>query len=126
MFLEKKVSEIYMAYTHFGGVLRHKPVLEKILNIELPGEPVIEYLAEPDMQAIFDKILPRYIAEKIRHILMDAFTSEHASRMVAMKSAKDNATELIDTLTLLKNKARQAAITKEILEISMSAEALKG
>ena len=57
---------------------------------------------------------------------MDALTSEHSARMLAMKLATDNADELIDTLTLLKNKARQAAITKEVLEIAMSAEALKG
>ena len=115
-----------MAYTHFGGVLRHKPILQKILEIETPDEPVLEYLAEPDMKMIFHKILPKYITEKTRHIMLDAFTSEHASRMVAMKTAKDNAAELIDTLTLLRNKARQAAITKEIIDIVMSAEALKG
>jgi F-type H+-transporting ATPase subunit gamma len=125
-FMRKEAKEVYIAYTHFGGVLRHKPILQKILEIEVPNEPVLEYLFEPDMKMIFHKILPRYITEKIRHIMLDAFTSEHASRMVAMKTAKDNATELIDTLTLLRNKARQAAITKEIIDIAMSAEALKG
>jgi F-type H+-transporting ATPase subunit gamma len=124
--MRKEAKEVYIAYTHIGGVLRHKPILQKILEIEVPNEPVLEYLFEPDMKMIFHKILPRYITEKIRHIMLDAFTSEHASRMVAMKTAKDNATELIDTLTLLRNKARQAAITKEIIDIAMSAEALKG
>lgn len=126
MFMNKEAGEVYVAYTHFGGVLRHKPILEKLLNIDITDEPVIEYIFEPDEQSIYDKILPKYIEEKTKNIMLDAFTSEHASRMVAMKTAKDNATELIDTLTLLRNKARQAAITKEIIDIAMSAEALKG
>jgi F-type H+-transporting ATPase subunit gamma len=67
-----------------------------------------------------------YLLNRMRVIILDAFTAEHSARMLAMKTATDNADDLIDTLTLARNKARQAAITKEILEIAMSAEALKG
>ena len=126
MFLNKEVDEVYVAYTHFTTTLRLKPTIEKLLNIECNKAEHIEYIIEPDNDALLNKIVPAYLTEKIRLILLDSFTSEHASRMIAMKMATDNARDLIDTLTLLRNKARQAAITKDILEVVMSAEALKG
>jgi F-type H+-transporting ATPase subunit gamma len=126
LFLNQQADEIYIAYTHFASTLRLKPAVIKFLNMEYPQNEKMEYIIEPDLDSLISQIVPAYLAEKIRLILLDTFTSEHASRMIAMKMATDNARDLIDSLTLLRNKARQASITKEILEVVMSAEALKG
>ena len=127
MFLQKDVDGVYIAYTCFITTLRRKVMLEKFLNVEMPeGGDDTEYIVEPNIDRAIDKLMPAYISEKFNLILLDAFASEHAARMIAMKTATDNANELVETLTLLRNKARQAAITKEVLEIAMSAEALKG
>jgi len=125
-FLSGGADEIYIAYTHFSASLRHKPVVEKFLNLEYPHKARKYYIFEPGKEAILGELISRYLLAKVRLILLDSMTAEHSARMLAMKLATDNADELIDTLTLLKNKARQAAITKEVLEIAMSAEALKG
>ena len=75
-------------------------------------------LFEPSAKAVFEALLPLYLNREVYHHVLDAKASEHSARMVAMKTAKDNATKLIDDLTLEYNKARQAAITQEILEIA--------
>jgi len=126
MFLDGKVDEVYAAYTRFDSTLRHKPVVEKLLNIESQEKGGVEYIAEPDMASLLDELLSWYLHEKIRMIMLNSFTSEHSARMIAMKTATDNAKELMDSLTLLRNKARQTLITKEVIEIASSAEALKG
>ena len=72
-----------------------------------------------------EALLERFVAAELRRILLEAFTSEHSARMIAMKNATDNAAEMIQTLTLVRNKARQAAITKELIEVVSGAEALK-
>lgn len=131
MYERNEVDEVYIAYTHFSPSLRHLPVVEKLLNVECSGIvcPIAHtrgYIVEPGARELLENMLPAYITSKIRSVLLEAFTAEHSERMLAMKTANDNATELIDSLTLLRNKARQFAITKEILEIAASAEALKG
>jgi len=125
IFLSGTVDEVHIAYTHFSSNLRHIPVVEKFLNIPYLTEQKNYYILEPDAQVILDHMVPRYLSAKMNTIVLDAFTAEHSARMLAMKIATDNAEELIDTLTLQRNKARQAAITKEVLEIALSAEALK-
>lgn len=126
-FILKKTDEVYIAHTHFDATLKYKPKLQKLLNIERTAEErETAYILEPDAGRILGEMIPAYISAKIKGILLDAFTSEHSQRMVAMKSATDNAVELIDNLTLLRNKARQAAITTEIIEVSSAAEELKG
>jgi len=126
-FLSKKTDEVYIGHTHFDATLKYKPKLQKLLNIERTAEErETAYILEPDAGRILGEMIPAYISAKIKGILLDAFTSEHSQRMVAMKSATDNAVELIDNLTLLRNKARQAAITTEIIEASSAAEELKG
>lgn len=125
-FLKGESGEIWLAYTYFASTLRHRPAIHKLLHIERPVAPVPKYIVEPGTKAILDELIPKYIFEKLRDIILNAFASEHAARMMAMKNATDNAADLLDTLTLQKNKARQAAITKEIIEIAMSAEALRG
>lgn len=126
LFVNGEADEIYITYTHFSPNLRHKPVVEKFLDLEYAQKEKQYYILEPGREAILNELISKYLLDKIRVILLDAFTAEHSARMLAMKLATDNADELIDTLTLLKNKARQAAITKEVLEIALSAEALKG
>jgi F-type H+-transporting ATPase subunit gamma len=126
-FLSKKTDEVHIAHTHFDATLKYKPKLQKLLNIERAEEESgAAYILEPGAESILEKVIPAYSSAKIKGILLDAFTSEHSQRMVAMKSATDNAVELIDNLTLLRNKARQAAITTEIIEVSSAAEELKG
>lgn len=127
LFLSKEVDEVYVIYTQFVSALKYKPTSEKILNIERSGETQrSEYILEPDRDSILKELLPKYIGAKIRYILLNAFTSEHSARMMAMQLATDNAHEMIDSLTLLRNKARQSSITKEIIEVSSAAELLKG
>ena len=127
MFLSHKISEAYIAYTRFSPSLRHAPVVERFLPIQpIKGGEALSYLVEPDRQTLLNELVSHYLMHKIRAVMLEAFASEHSARMFAMKNATDNADELIDTLTLQRNKARQAAITQEIIEIAMSAEALKG
>ena len=126
MYVNREADEIYTVYTHFSPNLRHKPSVEKFLNIEYAPAKQRNYLSEPGKDALLNELISKYLLGRIRVILLDSLTAEHSARMLAMKLATDNADELIETLTLLKNKARQAAITKEVLEIAMSAEALKG
>lgn len=133
-YLNGELDEVHLLYTSYHSVLSYKPTIVKFLNIEPPkeaetkgahGDEGIQYIFEPGVKDIFEKLLPKYISTKIYMSLAESFTSESASRMMAMKLATDNATDMIDSLTLMRNKARQAAITKEITEIVTSAEALK-
>ena len=125
-FLNHEVDEVFIAYTHFESTLRHKPRIEKFVNIEYAGAGNKDYLIlEPDIDGVAQELIPKYLYEKFHLILLEALTSEHAARMFAMKTATDNADELMDTLTLLRNKARQAAITKEVIEIASGAEAMR-
>ena len=126
MFLDKEVDETYIAYTFFSSSLRHKALVEKFLNIERPAPDHAYYIFEPDQRMALDNLINLYLKNKVGFIVLSSFTSEHSARMFAMKTATDNAQELIDTLTLFRNKVRQGVITKEVLEIAMSAEALKG
>ncbi|MDO8525773.1 MAG: ATP synthase F1 subunit gamma [Candidatus Omnitrophota bacterium] len=125
MYVNHRSDEVYIAYTHFSSNLRHKPVVEKFLSIEYEPEKKKYYILEPEREVILNDLVSKYLLAKVRMVLLDSLTAEHSARMLAMKIATDNADELIETLTLQKNKARQAAITKEVLEIAMSAEALK-
>jgi len=126
VFLSGKVDEVYVAYTHFASALTQRPLVVKILGLEVSQTNVIEYILEPDLDKILAQLIPQYISTKIKMLILEAFVSEHAARTVAMKTATDNADELLRQLTLLRNKVRQANITREILEIISAAEALKG
>jgi F-type H+-transporting ATPase subunit gamma len=126
IFLSGEVCEVYVAYTHYETALRYKPMIKKLLNIEAPGSQEIEYILEPNKERILEELLPRYISMQTRLFLLEAFSCEHAARTVAMKTATDNANELLERLILQRNKARQANITQEIMEIISSTEALKG
>lgn len=126
IFLSKAADEVYIVYTQFISGLKYKPAVEKFLNIERREGEDKEYIFEPAVEKILEDMLPRYILIRIKYILLNSFAAEHSARMIAMKAATDNSQELIDNLTLLRNKARQGLITKEIIEVSSAAEALKG
>jgi len=128
-FVSGQTDEIHLLYAKFYSTSRVIPTIEKYLNIDRPetdeAENVGAYIFEPTPDAIFSELLPRYALVRLQSALADSFASEHATRMMAMTMATNNAGEMIDSLTLQYNKARQAAITTEILEVVGGAEALK-
>jgi len=126
IFLSQEADEVHIAYTHFKNALVNKPLITKFLGIEQGAGEKIDYIFEPDILQVLQELVPKYLAMKIEFILLEAFTCEHSSRLISMKMATENAKDLLHQLTLLKNKVRQANITREIIEIISSAEALKG
>jgi F-type H+-transporting ATPase subunit gamma len=126
LFLSAQVGSVYLAYTYFENSLIQKARIEQLLNIQPRTIKPIEYIAEPDFKSILKDLIPRYLKIKVQLVLLEAFTSEHAARTVSMKTATDNAKDLLAGLVLFRNKVRQAGITQDILEITSSAEALRG
>ncbi|MCX5669559.1 MAG: ATP synthase F1 subunit gamma [Candidatus Omnitrophica bacterium] len=126
LFLSAQVGSVYLVYTYFENSLVQKATIEQLLPIQPRTVAPIEYIAEPDFKSILADLVPRYLKVKMQLILLEAFTSEHAARTVSMKTATDNAKDLLEGLVLFRNKVRQARITQDILEISSSVEALKG
>ena len=134
-FLDGVTDEISVIYTQFLSTARYKIVEVPYLPVESLEEEQKEeekqksnfdYIFEPSPEAFFKDIMTNFDFTKMITALADSFASEHGTRMMAMGSATKNAGEMIDALTLQYNKARQAAITKELLEIVSGAEALKG
>lgn len=122
------VDAVLVLYSHFRSALSQVPTLEQVLPMrraERGMEPQSEYLFEPDPASLLDRLLREYVRVTVRRAFLEATASEHAARMTAMDSATSNAAEMIDRLTLEMNRARQAAITKELMEIVSGAEALK-
>ena len=122
------IDRLHLAYNDFINTMTQKPTIDQLLPLP-PAEDIAsthnwDYLYEPDPVEILDHVLTRYIESLVYQGALENLASEHAARMVAMKSASDNATKLIDTLTLVYNKARQAAITQEISEIVGGAAAV--
>ena len=126
LFLSAQVGSVYLAYSYFENSLVQKAMVEQLLPIQPRTVAPIEYIVEPDFKSILADLVPRYLKIKMQLILLEAFTSEHAARTVSMKTATDNARDLLEGLVLFRNKVRQARITQDILEISSSVEALKG
>lgn len=126
LFLKQEADEVYAAYTSFKTAITQRAVVERLLSIELEKAEEVEYILEPDFTGVLDKMVKAYISNKVRMILLQAFTAEHAARAISMKTATDNAKELLDDLVMVRNKVRQANITQEIMEIISSAEALRG
>ena len=126
IYLSGEAYEVYLAYTYFTSPARHKPVIEKILNITLDADSnALEYLFEPDINSILAELIPVYLSHKVKSAILNSFASEQAARMVAMGEATKNADELLEDLILSRNKLRQANITKELMEIVSSAEVLR-
>ena len=126
--MESDVDEVYLLYTQYISKSNYKPRVEKFLNLEKTAEAAGErvgYILEPSADRIFEELLPRFLLTKVRTMLLEALLSEQLSRMVAMRQATDNAVEMIEDLTLLRNKLRQASITKELIEVVSGAKAAK-
>jgi len=126
LFLQGKADEVWCAHAHFENVVTLKPSLEKVLPLEPKRVEARQYIVEPRVEVMLEKVALETIIMKMRRVIAEGFTAEHAARVVAMKAATDNAKELLEVLTLTRNKMRQASITQEILEIISSAEALRG
>ncbi len=127
---DESIDKVFIAFTEFKTVLSQKPVIEQLLPIprneaEEGAEPLAstEYIYEQPAAEIFGRLLPKQVETQIYKGMIESVASEQGSRMTAMDSASKNAGELIDTLTLNMNRIRQAAITKEIIEVVSGAAA---
>ena len=129
---------VYLCYNEFKSAISQRVVIEPLVPIHpiemaadagatgpVPGSR-IDFIYEPSKEALLDRLLPMYVEIEVLRALLESFASEHGARMTAMDNATKNAAEMIDKLTLVYNRARQAAITKELMEIIGGAEALKG
>jgi F-type H+-transporting ATPase subunit gamma len=125
---DRQVDRVYIVYNDFINTMAQKPVVEQLLPLpETDDEEVRDiwdYIYEPDAETLLDSVLVRYIEALVYQAVLENLASEHAARMIAMKSATDNATDLIGELKLVYNKARQASITQEISEIVSGAAAV--
>jgi F-type H+-transporting ATPase subunit gamma len=135
LFLNGEIDQADMVYTEFRNAVSHKLVVRQFLPVvglrpsednEPEAHVTRDYIFEPDPEQLFSSLIPKYARMMVFRMLADSLASEHAARMNAMRNATDNAAEMIDTLTLYRNKARQAAITKELSEIVGGAEAFMG
>jgi len=135
-FLSGRVDEVHVAYPHFKNAAEQPPVLERILPLEAPdlfgdedGEEEdktqLDFIFEPGKEDLLGELLPLYLRNTFFRILLEASASEQGARRTAMKAATDAAEDMITNLTRSYNKARQSAITTELLEVVSGAEALK-
>tara|TARA_B100001121_G_scaffold114146_1_gene100523 strand:- start:201 stop:1055 length:855 start_codon:yes stop_codon:yes gene_type:complete len=126
-FLDLSVDEIRVVYNEFVNVATQATITEKLLPIELKDEELVDtdFLYEPSKKKIVKSLIPRYLNAQVWKYLLESYASEQAARMIAMENATTNSEDMIKNLTLEFNKARQAAITTEMLEIVSGAEALK-
>jgi F-type H+-transporting ATPase subunit gamma len=128
-FASGNVDAVYLLYNQFRSALSQIPTVERLLPVGTPAAELsdqTDYLYEPDPMILLDRLLRQYIGTLIGRSFREAIASEHGARMTAMDSATSNASDMIDRLTLEMNRARQAAITKELMEIVSGAEALRG
>lgn len=128
-FLRGEVDVVYLVYAKFVNTVTQVPTAVKLLPVEPPAEESnekqnVEYIYEPDPQSLFEALLPRYIDLQVYQALLESLASQWSAQMVAMKNATDSAKELLQDLNLTYNKARQASITTQILEVVSGAEAL--
>ena len=122
-----EVDLVYLTYPRFVSTMAQRPTMEALLPVEpldMPSAERGEYIYEPEPSIVFNELLPRFVEMQVYHAILELIASEQSARMVAMRSASDNAKEVIEDLTLTLNKARQETITNEICDISGGAEAL--
>jgi len=130
LFDDEAADEVYLVYNRFESALNQRPVVKRLLPVapeeeddeEESGVSYMEYV--PDAETVLKRLVPRYVETMVWQALLEGAAGEHGARMTAMKNATDNANDLVRDLTLQRNKARQAQITQEILEIVGGAEAL--
>jgi len=129
-FMAGEIDEVYVLFSRFVSMARQEPTLVKLIPIEPPKQEGaeggrVDYLYEPSSEQLLVDLLPKHISVQILNAFLQQETSEHAARMAAMDNATKNCSELIGSLTLIYNKARQAAITAELMDIVGGAEALR-
>jgi F-type H+-transporting ATPase subunit gamma len=127
LFDDKVADEVYLVYNRFESALNQRPVVMRVLPVtdEEAGNGASSYMDYvPDAETVLKRLVPRYVETMVWQALLEGAAGEHGARMTAMKNATDNANDLVRDLTLQMNKARQAQITQEILEIVGGAEAL--
>jgi F-type H+-transporting ATPase subunit gamma len=127
-FASGKVDAVYVVYSRFINTLVQRPEVMRILPVE-PAEAhegYSDYIFEPSPEDVLNDLLPRYVEVQLYQAILEGIASEHSARMVAMRSASDNAKEIQQELTLSYNKARQAQITREVSEIAAGANAMAG
>jgi F-type H+-transporting ATPase subunit gamma len=131
-FTSGQVDEVWLLYNRFVSIMRQQTTLERLLPVEPPeisedeaGEAIVDYLYEPDPVTLLGELLPRHVEAQVQRCLYDSAAAEQAARMTSMDAATKNAGDMIDSLTLLYNRTRQAGITKELLEIVSGAQALE-
>ena len=129
LFENEEADEVYLVYNRFQSALNQTPVVKRLLPVAEEGDEeqddgasYMEYV--PDAETVLKRLVPRYVETMVWQALLEGAAGEHGARMTAMKNASDNANDLVSDLTLQMNKARQAQITQEILEIVGGAEAL--
>jgi F-type H+-transporting ATPase subunit gamma len=140
VFLSGQADAVFLVYTDFINLLQQRPVVKRLLPlrpsrleeqavseyvVDMRPVGVADYIYEPSPEALLDTILPRFTELQVYQAALEAAASEHAARRAAMRNATDNAEGLIQELTIIRNKARQHAITKELLDIAGGAEALR-
>jgi len=127
-YTQAEVDAVYIIYNEFKSVIQQRVVVEKVLplgKIEVKGSEVqLDYIFEEPPQEIFNRLLPRYVEIQIYRALLESAAAEHGARMASMDTASRNAGDMIDMLTLNMNRIRQAAITREIIEVVSGAGAL--
>ena len=128
LYAEAKVDAVYIIYNEFKSAIQQRVAIEKLLplgaaELEVSSSP-LEYIFEQPPQQVFDRLLPRYVEIQIYRALLESAAAEHGARMAAMDTASRNAGEMIESLTLNMNRVRQAAITREIIEVVSGAGAL--
>jgi F-type H+-transporting ATPase subunit gamma len=126
-FTSGEADQVFLVYNEFKSVIQQRLVVDRLLPIERhalrPQEPALDYLYEPEPAGIFATILPKHVEVQVWKALLESQAAEHGARMTSMDAATNNASEMIDRLTLHMNKVRQAAITKEIIEVVSGAGA---
>jgi F-type H+-transporting ATPase subunit gamma len=130
-YMANEIDEVYMIYSRFKGMAKLEPTLVKLIPVEPPkkqdksNEMSEEYLCEPSAKDLLIELLPKHVGVQILNALIQNEVSEHAARMAAMDNATRNCKEMVEDLTLIYNKARQASITAELMDIVGGAEAIK-
>jgi F-type H+-transporting ATPase subunit gamma len=128
IFLEEKLDEVYLIYNRFINTLVQKVTVKQVfpLNVEKTEKEIVaQHIFEPSMEEVLESLLPRYVYILLYSAMLESLASEHAARMTAMDNATKNADDMVRMLTLSFNNARQIAITKELIEINTSVEAMK-
>jgi F-type H+-transporting ATPase subunit gamma len=131
-FTSGAVDSVWLAYNSFVNMIRQDVTVTRLLPLEPPkvaddqDQSQVDYLYEPDARTLLAELLPRHVETQVQRALYDSAAAEQAARMTSMDAATRNAGDMIDALTMLYNRTRQAAITKELIEIVSGAQALEG